>query len=273
MKKRQNMTTNKYNFLRYIIITLLFLTVLACSTTKKAGNNSDEEGIISFKRIAKDIAQLEKEGFEFFVTLNKEYANLNKEDRPPILYVVSRFPFDNRCIAFVQTYRGFLSVGYNPLPLEDDKYSNLLLLYSKNGKNWKLDTTFTTYPDFYPIKESSNYFWAGSQRCIEGRCQWYNVILKVNENNQLEKIFDYENFNVEMYLEFILPDNRDAVMNRIGEEIKSETEIDYIWNWGVNELELQEIQIRETTGILQAVENDSLIIKTDSLFRTVSIKN
>lgn len=261
------MTTNKYNFLRYFIIAFLFLSVSACSITKKAGNNSDDE-MIHFRKISEDIAQLEKDGLDFFVTLNEEIA----KDKRPIPYVVSRFPFDSRCIAFVQTNRGFLSASYSPLPLEEDKYSNLLLLYSKNGKNWKLDTTFTTYPDFYPIKESSGYFWAGSQRCIEGRCQWYNVILKVNEKNQLEKIVDYENFDVEMYLEFILPDNREAVINRIGEEIKSETEIDYIWNWGVNELELQEIQIRETTGILQAVEHDSLIIKTDSLFRTVNMK-
>lgn len=257
------MNKNEHQFLRFIFAVLLFLALSACSTPKPA-DESSENDIINLERIKADISQLEGEEFQLAIELTEETINANSEDElKGNLLGISRFLFDNRCLVYLPN-RGQDAIL---APLEYDNNSNLLLLYSKDGAKWRFDTAFTTYPDFEQI-ESSEYFLASSQRCVEGRGEWYSAIMKVSQSNELDKVLDFESFDVEMYLDFILPDSRELVVRRIGAEIKQETEIlEYVWN----EQKLNKIRLKETTSILQAVENDSLIIKTSTLFRTVKI--
>ena len=261
MINRQNMKTNQYLFFKYTIVALLFLFVFACSTDKEIKKNVNDTKSVNLKRINADIEQLDREQFEQFLT----GFHLMKEEKEKI--DVIPYYFDNRCLVFIPNWE---TAFFSPLPLQEDHYSSLILLYSRIGNKWKLDTALTSYPDLLPIEKSTRYFLAGSQRCIEGRCEWYNAIQKITKDNQLKTVFEYENFNRTMYLEdLLLSENREFVFRRIGEEVQGETEIlEYVWSGQ----ELQEIRIKETIGILQAVENDSLIIKSDSLFRTIDIK-
>lgn len=257
------MKTNQYLFFGHSIAVLLFFFAFASTTTKQTTKNA-VDNTISFKQIKSDVEQLDSEQFEKFLT----GFHLMEEEKERIDEEVDFFPhyFDNRCLVFIPNWG---TAFFSPLPLQEDRFS-LILLYSRIGNRWELDTALTSYPEFNPIEESSRYFLAGSQRCIEGRCEWYSIIQKITDNNQLETVFEFENFNRIMYLEnILLSENREFVVREIGEEVQNETEIvKYVWNGR----ELQEIRIKETTGILIGVEKDSLIIKTDSLSRTIKIK-
>ncbi len=223
-------------------------------------NENDDDSELSKQRVINDIKQLKEEENDFFDE-SREEIDINVEE-------ISFFKLNNLRLALLNTNRDFST--FSPIPLKENRV-NLLLLYSKNGTDWKLDTVFTTYADFYPILDSSGYFIGESQRCTEGRCEWYKVIQKITNDNQLKTVFEYENFNRIMYLEdVVLPENRELVTREIGNIIQDETEIlEYIWN----KEKLIKIRIKQTKGVLSKIENDSLIIKFNITSQIVTLKN
>lgn len=234
---------------------IIFVSASGCYSKRNVASDMEEQEI-HIKQILKDIAQLDKESYGEFLN-GGDYQKAIKQNKE--LFFYSTFYYQNRCFVHVE---GLEEYAFGPL--EEDKYSNLVLAYSKNNARndrWILDTVFTTYPEFYQLKDSSDYFRAGTQRCKLGNCEWYYTILKI-KGNSMEEFYNYTNFSRLDYIEYQLQDNQDVFYNPGDTIVDNHEIVNYEWN---NET-LKSISFKRSVSILKGIEGDSLLLANDTLY-------
>ncbi len=248
------MTPQKIGLLCFCIVQLCSA---GCSSEKHSATAPDTRyDSLSDSRILNDISRLPQEKYAHFLNSGYYLDILQNRDKK---LDYSRFYSGERCLIYLSGW--FAEFG----PLEEDRYGSLALLYSKhpaNTQTWKLDTVLCTYPELVPLKDSSFYFSAGSQRCKLGDCEWFYTLVQL-EGNTFREYFRYSSFDHSMYIEQLLHEgNTERAARYLGDTLYRHYDIlRYEWQGD----SLKALYLQKRTAVLKGFDKETLLYDANSL--------